>query len=165
MRFASVTVIALLPCASLAATHRTAGLWQITTQMHFSKGGITIPPEALEMMKQRGMKLPDFAEPHTFKRCLTPEDAANDENPGLDQSNCTTDTASWSGSHFHGEYTCSDDEASSHAVVDGDVSGNGDSFSGTVHVSGKSPHFGGDFTMDGQASGKWLGSDCAGSAD
>lgn len=32
-----------LPCIA-AATHRAPGMWQVTTSMHFTEGGIQIPP-------------------------------------------------------------------------------------------------------------------------
>lgn len=137
------------------------GLWQVTTSMHFTEGGIQIPPQVRQQMQAQGIKMPDFGAPHTFKQCLTPEEAAKDEHPDFsNDKTCRTTDWNWSGDHFHAEFTCSEQGNATHGSVDGTVSSNGKAYSGTVRMQGDNPHMGGHFAMQGQSSGKWLGPTC-----
>ena len=149
----------VLPFTANAA-HRKPGLWEGTTTLHFTKGGPQIPPEALARMKQQGIdpsKL--FGSPHTYKHCLTPEEAAKDEHPQFG-GNCTTTAATWSGDHFHGEMTCHQGQHDSHGTFDATLQQGGESYAGTMHVEGSDPQLGGDYAMDGSFSGKWMGAQC-----
>jgi Protein of unknown function (DUF3617) len=161
VRLAAVTAITALPCIAMAA-HRMPGLWQVTTQARFIKGGIQIPPDVQAMMRQRGMKMPDLTAPHSFKHCLTREDAARDENPAFSKDKaCTTQHAAWSGNHFHAEQTCAGEpEGTTHVVIDGTLGIGGTSFSGTAHVEGDNPRMGGHYVMESRYEGKWLGPTC-----
>ncbi len=154
------SAILVLPLAVSAAGHRKPGLWEQTVQMKFTKGGPQIPPDQLAKMQQLGIKLPMMGgEPHTFKHCLTEEEAAKEEHPDMGNKDCQMQNASWSGSTFSGDMVC-------HSERTGDMHGHftgtfsGDSYSGSSHMEGSNPHLGGDFAMDGQYSGKWLGADC-----
>lgn len=158
---AAVVAIGTLPCVAHAA-HRVPGQWEVTTQMHFVQGGFKIPPEALAQMKAHGIKVPDFTAPHTFKECLTPEEAAKDEHPDFSRDkSCKTQTAAWSGDHFHAEFTCTSHEGTQHGTVDGSIGSGGKSYAGTIKMEGDDPHMGGHFQMQGQSSGKWLGPTCS----
>jgi len=158
---ATIIAIAVLPCAAQAA-HRVPGQWEVTTQMHFVQGGIQIPPEVMAQMKARGIKMPDFGTPHTFKQCLTVERAARDEHPDFSQDKrCTSQNAKWSGDHFHADITCGGNEGPRHGVADGSIGSGGRSYAGTFRMEGENPHMGGHFVMQGQSSGKWLGPTCA----
>ncbi|HKT42624.1 MAG TPA: DUF3617 domain-containing protein [Rhodanobacteraceae bacterium] len=158
---AAIVAIAILPCAAQAA-HRVPGQWETTTRMHFVQGGIQIPPEVQAQMKARGIKMPTFGEPHTYKHCLTVEEAARDEHPDFSQDkSCTSQNARWSGNHFHADITCSGNSGTRHGVVDGDIGSGGKSYAGTFRMEGDDPHMGGHFVMQGQSSGKWLGPSCA----
>ncbi len=157
---AAVLTAAALPCTVLAA-HRVPGEWEITSQMHFTQGGVQIPPEVQAQMKARGIKLPDFTEPHTFKQCLTPEQAARDEHPDFSQDkSCTSRNASWSGSHFHADITCNGAHGPRHGVIDGTITAGGKAYSGTFRMEGDDPHMGGHYVMQGRSSGQWLGPSC-----
>src|SRR5512146_2610877 len=114
---AAIVALIALPCVAQAA-HRVPGQWEVTTRMHFVQGGIQIPPEAMAQMKAHGIKMPTFGEPHTFKHCLTPEEAAKDEHPAFDENKeCTSRNAKWSGDHFHADITCSGTEGARHGVI------------------------------------------------
>ena len=159
-RLAVVAVIAALPCAALAA-HRTPGLWEITTNMHFTKGGFQIPPQVMAQMKARGIKMPDFNAPHTFKECLTAAQAARDEHPAFSQrKDCTTRDAMWTGDHFHAEIACNAAGNISHGVIDGSIGDGGKSYSGSFRMEGDNARMGGHVVMEGHTSGKWLGPTC-----
>ena len=163
MRKLIVVAIAVAALSATAAprSHRMPGLWQVTTSMHFTEGGIQIPPEVRQQMQARGMKMPDMSTPHTFKQCLTPEEAAKDEHPEFrNDKTCRTTDWNWSGDRFHAEFTCSEQGGATHGSVDGTVSAGGKAYSGTVRMEGDNPHMGGHFMMQGQSSGKWLGPTC-----
>lgn len=158
---AAIIAIAALPGIAQAA-HRVPGQWEVTTQMHFVQGGIQIPPEAMAQMKARGIKIPNFGAPHTFKQCLTVEEAARDKHPDFSQDKgCTSQNAKWSGDHFHADITCGGSEGPRHGVIDGSIGSGGKSYAGTFRMEGDDPHMGGHFVMQGQSSGKWLGPTCA----
>jgi hypothetical protein len=158
---AAIVAIAALPCAAQAA-HRVPGQWEVTTTMHFVQGGIRIPPEAMAQMKAHGIKMPDFGAPHTFKHCLTAEQAARDDHPDFGENKqCTSQNAKWSGDHFHADVTCSGNGGTRHGVIDGDIGNGGKSYAGTFKMEGDDPHMGGHFVMEGQSSGKWLGPTCS----
>lgn len=160
MWFVGLGFAAALPLVAYAA-HRTPGLWEITTGMHFAQGGIQIPPEVRAQMQARGVKLPDMTAPHTFKKCLTPEQAAKDEHPDFSEGqSCTSQNAKWSGDRFHAEITCSGNGGPRHGVIDGSIGSGGRSYSGNFRMEGDDPHLGGHYVMEGQSSGKWLGPTC-----
>ena len=164
MRKSTCVIVAVsLAAASFTASaaHRKPGMWEATSSMHFIKGGPVFPPEVLARMKQQGIKMPDFSAPHTYRHCVTPEQAAKDEHPDFGpQKDCTMVNANWSGNHFHGDMVCKTAEGESHGSYDGTIDSSGESYSGTFHVTGNNPHMGGQFEMEGQGSGKWLGATC-----
>ncbi len=147
-----------LPFAAHAA-HRKPGMWENTSTIHFTKGGPQIPPNVAAQMKQHGMdpsKL--FGQPHTFRHCLTPEEAAKDDHPQVG-SDCTATKMVWSGDTFHGEMVCHSARHESHGTFDAVLHG-GESYTGTWHAEGHDPELGGDYAMEGTFSGKWLGASC-----
>ncbi|HJP99410.1 MAG TPA: DUF3617 domain-containing protein [Rhodanobacteraceae bacterium] len=158
-------IVVAIAAAALSATaapqsHRAPGLWEVTVSTHFTQGGIQIPPEARRQMEARGIKMPDMGAPHTFKHCLTPEEAAKDEHPDFGGKSCKTTQWNWSGDRFHAEFTCNSNGQDMRGRVDGTMSPGGKGFEGTVHMEGDDPHMGGHFVMEGQSSGKWLGPSC-----
>lgn len=161
-KLVALALIALisLPCIA-ASSHRTPGLWQVTSSMTFVQGGIQIPPEVRQKMAASGIQLPDFSKPTTFKYCLTPEAALRDEQPQFTNDNsCTASKPSWSGSKFHSEFSCNQKGSPMHGKVEGTMSGDGKTYSGSVHIEGENPAMGGHYVMEGHASGKWLGPAC-----
>lgn len=159
LAFAAVAAVAMTATAA-APIHLAPGQWEATTSMHFSQGGIQIPPEIRQQMEARGMQVPDFSQPHTYKSCLTPEEAARDLQHFTDNSSCKTTNMQWSGEHFHAELACTVAGGQTHGVVDGTLSADGKSYAGTMRMEGDQPMMGGHFVMEGQASGKWLGPTC-----
>jgi hypothetical protein len=143
--------------------HRKPGLWEVTMQMNFTKGGPQLPPEVLERMKAAGQPNPmaSLSAPHSVKSCLTPEEAAKDDHPDGGK-NCKFDSSNWSGNTFSGEMTCTTPQGGQmhgkiQATADSD-----ESYTGLVHMEGNDPGMGGAFAMDNKMQGKWLKSDCAG---
>jgi len=162
-------IVVAIAAAALSATaapssHRRPGLWEITVSTHFTQGGIQIPPEARKQMEAHGMKMPDMTRPHTYKHCLTPEEAAKDTHPEFGDQSCKTNEWKWSGNQFHAEFTCNEHGQATRGRVDGSVSSSGKAYQGTVHMEGDDPHMGGHYMMEGESSGKWLGPNC-GSTD
>jgi hypothetical protein len=157
---AFIVAIAVLPGIALAA-HRVPGEWQITSQMHFTQGGIQIPPEVMAQMKARGIKMPAIGAPHAFRECLTPAQAAKDDHPDFsNDKSCRMQDAAWSGDHFHAAFACSGGEGPRHGTIDGSISDGGKRYAGTFRMEGDNPHMGGHFVMEGQSSGQWLGPTC-----
>lgn len=151
---------ALLLSFAADAGHRRPGLWQITIQSNFTKGGPQIPPDQLAKMQQLGMKIPGMGGgPQTMQMCLTPEQAAKDDNPDPGRGDCQVLNKTWSGDHFSGDLVCHGREGDMHGHIDAVASGD-TSYTATSHIEGNNPHLGGDFAMDGQSSGQWQSADC-----
>lgn len=155
-----VTAAMLLPLAVSAAGHRKPGLWDTTVQMNFIKGGPQIPPDQLAKMQQMGIKLPMMGgEPHTFKHCVTPEEAAKDDHPETGNGDCQMQNQKWSGDSFSADMICHGRQGDMHGNIKASFS-NDSTYTATTHMEGTSPHMGGDFAMESQISAKWLGADC-----
>lgn len=157
-----LAIAAAITLPGMAAdSHRTPGLWQVTTSVHFSQGGIQIPPAVRQQMEAHGMKIPDMTKPNTFKHCLTPEEAARDEQPQFsNDKSCKATQSQWTGDHFHAEFSCSGHGGPSHGEVDGTISAGGKAYTGTFRMEGDNPQMGGHYVMEGNTSGKWLGATC-----
>jgi hypothetical protein len=161
-----LTVVVAIAAVALSATaaaptHRTPGLWEVTTSMHFTQGGIQIPPAVRQQMEAHGIKVPDLTEPRTFKQCLTPEEAARDAHPDFSgDKSCRTTKWNRSGENFHAEFTCDNNGQAMHGAVDGSMTSGGKAYTGTVRMEGNNPAMGGQFVMEGNSSGKWLGPTC-----
>ena len=95
-----VAAAIVLPLAAAAAEHRKPGLWQLTMQTNFTKGGPQIPPDQLARMQQLGIKMPGMGGPSTLQSCLSPEEAAKDDHPDSGHGDCQLQNASWSGNFF-----------------------------------------------------------------
>src|SRR3954470_9776904 len=80
----------LMPAAALAVPHGKPGLWNITTTMQMAAMP-KMPPEVMEMMKKRGMNVPQPGQPITSQICMTTEQAAMDRPPDMSREgvNCT----------------------------------------------------------------------------
>lgn len=149
-----------LPLAASAAPHRKPGLWETSIQMKITKGGPKISAEQLAKMKQLGVATP-FAggPPHVEQECLTPAEAAKDDNPDLGDENCKLQDQAWSGNNFSANMVCHGEGAEAHGTIQ--ASFNGDkSYTGSIHTEGSNPTMGGAYAMESQVSGKWLSADC-----
>ena len=166
-KLAVVIVIAGAAFSATAAApfHRLPGEWEVTTGMHFTQGGVQIPPGIRQQMEASGVKIPDFTKPHTFKQCLTAEEIARDEQMQFnkDQS-CKTTNSKWSGNRFHAEFDCSSRGGTTHGSVDGTITPDGKTYAGNFRMEGNQPELGGAYVMEGNTSGKWLGATCGKSA-
>ena len=142
----------LTPAAAWAA-HGKPGLWTISTTMQMANMP-QIPPEAMAMMKSRGMSMPGMGgTPMVSQICMTPEMVNADKPPAMNQheENCTTKILSQTASSMSAEMTC-------HGRMDGvghtQMSWRGNehyegtyNFKGTMegHTQEMSSHFTGDF--------------------
>lgn len=153
--FATAAAIALLTVAAQAMPHGKPGLWTITTDMKM-KNMPDIPPEALAMMKQRGMKIPGMGSPMITQICMTPKDVAEGTALGLKAQHdaniqCTPKLLSETGSSMTSSVTCHGEmEGSGHSEMswrgDNHYEGNY-SFKGVMRgqPNETSTHFIGDF--------------------
>src|SRR5256885_12064105 len=98
--------VALLPAAALAA-HGKAGLWNVTSSMEMANMP-QIPPEAMAMMKSRGMKMPGMGQPMTSQICMTQEQVNGDIPPAMHNrgENCTGKVLSQTATSMKSEVTC-----------------------------------------------------------
>lgn len=160
LRVLIVAAVALSMAFAANAGHRKPGLWQITLQTNYTKGGPQYPPDQLAKMQQMGIKLPGMGGgPTTIQSCLSPEQAARDDHPEGARGDCQLQNASWSGNSFSADLVCHGREGDMHGHEQ--FTGNGGtSYTGTAHVEGNNPHLGGDFAMDNQISGQWQSDDC-----
>jgi hypothetical protein len=102
----SIAALVLLPAAALA-DHGKPGLWNITTSMEMANMP-QMPPEAMAMMKARGMKMPGMGQPMTTQICMTPEQVKGDVPPAMrnHEENCTTKLLSQTATSMKSEVTC-----------------------------------------------------------
>lgn len=98
--------VILVPVAALAA-HGRPGLWNVTTSMEMANMP-QMPPEAMAMMKSRGMKMPGMGQPMTSQMCMTQEQVNGDTPPAMHnrEENCTTKLLSQTGSSMKSQVTC-----------------------------------------------------------
>lgn len=162
--YLALASLAAVPCIVLAA-HRLPGQWQVTVTSRFSQGGPQIPPQLRAQLEARGMKLPGSGEPHTYKTCLTPADAAKDQPDISKHGTCQLSHAAWSGNHYHADISCHQAGGDMHGAVDGEVSDGGRRASSTAHMEGANPQLGGHFVMESLASAQWLGPTCSKDTD
>lgn len=126
----------LAPVAAMAA-HGRAGLWTVTSTMEMP-GMPALPPQAMEMMKSRGMPMP--GQPFTTQMCMTQDQVNADKPPAMRNQDvsCETKVLSSSASAMHTQVTCK-----------GKVNGTGDmqmTWRGTDHYES-------NYTFQGTAEG------------
>jgi hypothetical protein len=100
----AITIV-LAPVAALAA-HGKPGLWNISSTMEM--GNMLMSPEAMAMMKQRGMKMPGMGgQPIVTQICMTQEQVNGDKPPMNNrQENCTTKLLSQTSTTMTSQVTC-----------------------------------------------------------
>ena len=101
-----IILVVLAPAAALAA-HGKPGLWTISTTMQMANMP-QMPPEAMAMMKARGMKMPGM-EPIVSQICMTQEQVDDDKLPSMmheREESCTSKVLSQTPSSVTAEATC-----------------------------------------------------------
>ena len=99
--------IALAPALAWAA-HGRAGLWNISTTMQMANMP-EMPPEAMAMMKSRGMSMPGMGgAPIVTQICMTQDEVNADKPPQMknNEENCTTKVLNQTSSSMTAETTC-----------------------------------------------------------
>jgi len=153
------TALILAPIAAFGA-HGKAGLWTITssTKLANMPQMQNLPPEAMAMMKARGMQMPGMGQPMVSQICMTQDEVNADHPPAMREAgqSCTTKVLSQTANSVNTEITC-------HGRVEGtgraQVSWRGtDHYEGTYNFKG---------TMEGQVqeistsySGDFVKADC-----
>jgi hypothetical protein len=147
----------LMPAAALAVPHGKPGLWKITTTMQMAAMP-KMPPEVMEMMKKRGMNIPQPGQPITNQICMTPEQAAMDRPPDMSREGvkCTPHVLNQTANSATTEIVC-------HGTMEGtgrsQISWRGDShyegsysFTGSMHDQPNN--------MSSTYIGDWVSADC-----
>jgi hypothetical protein len=153
---ASAALVLLSPGVALAA-HGKAGLWNITTTMSMPDMP-QMPPEAMAMMKARGMSMPGMGGPMVTQICMTQADVDSDAPPPTRdrEENCQTKVTAKTASSMKADMVCSGRmQGTGHMEV---------SYTGAEHYSGSYSFKG---VAEGHASsisstfkGDWVGADC-----
>ncbi|HEX4635740.1 MAG TPA: DUF3617 domain-containing protein [Rhizomicrobium sp.] len=102
----AAAALILLPAAAFAG-HGKAGLWNVTTSMQMASMP-QMSPEAMAMMKARGMKMPGMGQPMTSQMCMTQEQVNGDVPPAMRDrgENCSTKLLSQTATSMKSEVTC-----------------------------------------------------------
>jgi hypothetical protein len=97
----------LLAPATAWAAHGRAGLWNISTTMEMANMP-QMPPEAMAMMKSRGIQIPGMGKPFTSQMCMTQDEVNADKMPAMKnrEENCTTKVLNQTSSSVTAETTC-----------------------------------------------------------
>ena len=151
-----IAAVLLLATAPALAGHGKAGLWDVTTTMHMPNMP-QIPPEALAMMKQRGMKIPGSGEPMHTRICMTQADVDSDLPRFTSRDmTCQPHILSRTGSEVTIDMVCS-----------GEMKGTGHmhvAYSGAEHYTGsysfRGMVDGHPQDMSSSFSGDWVKADC-----
>ena len=156
---------------SASAQNLKPGLWEITQAMKTGSGDMekakaqaqaqlaNMPPEKRQMMEkmmaERGMKMgPGGSGGTSVKTCMTKEMVERNEFPAQ-HGDCKTTRQQRSGNTINMAYTCANPPSSGEGqftIVSPEAY--------TVKMAVKSTVQGKAETMNMDASGKWLGSDC-----
>lgn len=152
----AVSLLLLAPGAAFAG-HGKAGLWNVTSSMTMANMP-QMPPQAMAMMKQRGMKMPGMGEPMTTQICMTQADVDSGIPPRMNgqgescQSHVTANAAS---------------SVSADMVCSGRMQGTGHlqvSYSSAEHYQGsysfKGTAQGHPADMTDSFKGDWVKADC-----
>lgn len=152
-----ITATILMPAAALAVPHGKPGLWTITTTMQMAAMP-KVPPEVMEMMKKRGMNIPQAGQPMTSQICMTAEQAAMDKPPDMSREGvkCTPHVISQTANSATTEIVC-------HGTMEGtgrsQITWRGDShyegsysFTGSMHDRPNN--------MSSTYTGDWVKADC-----
>lgn len=164
---------ALLTSAwSVSAQTMKAGLWEITNNMQSGGKDLTaamagmqkqmaaLPPEQRKMMEdmmaKQGVKMgTGSGGGMTMKMCLTQEMVDRNQMAPPQQGDCTNTTSARTGGTMKFAFKCTKPPASGQGEV---------TFSSpeayTMKMTTTSSTSGAERTMDMQASGKWLGTNC-----
>jgi hypothetical protein len=150
---AALTVVA--PGVALAA-HGKAGLWNITMTMSMPDMP-QMPPEAMAMMKARGMKMPGM-DPITTQICMTQADVDNDTLPPSrnNEENCQPHILSKTATSMTADMVCTGRmQGTGHIEV---------SYAGPEHYSSsfsfKGAMEGHATAMSSTSKGDWVKADC-----
>jgi hypothetical protein len=101
-----IAALGFVPVAAWAA-HGKPGLWTISSTMQMANMP-QMPPEAMAMMKARGMSMPGMGGPIVSQICMTPEQVNGDIPPSMhrDGENCTTKLLSQTATSMKADVTC-----------------------------------------------------------
>ena len=149
----SIAACSLVAVAAWAAPHMQPGLWTYTTTMDLGQAMPKLPPQALAMMKARGMNIPVPGQPVVTQVCITPQQASMDRPPATMQqeTGCTMQNVRQSANTYSADIVCKGTrmQGSGHTDV---------SYNGSTHMQAQS-------TFRGTAGGRPMNTSSKYSAD
>ncbi|MDP3856527.1 MAG: DUF3617 domain-containing protein [Stagnimonas sp.] len=133
------------------------GLWSVTVQMSFIRGGPQISPEQQAMMQKMGI---NPLAPMTHQYCLTPELAKQEQTPGVNgQDGCETRNLKHSGNSMSADWVC-DGRLKGKGQFQMTQTGNGYDGGWTFAGTSSDEGMAGPLEMKSSIKGQWLGADC-----
>ena len=160
----SIALLSLLcsPLPAGAAGHLKQGLWEMTIKSDQMKAMPKLTPEQMEMMRQRGIQVPQMSDGGMVnKMCVSKEMAERDSPPssmgsGPGQSDCKPQNMQRSGGSYSMDLVCNGPNMIGTGKVKGttgsDLFTSVYDFKGTMHGQPVNTH--------SETSGKYLGADC-----
>ena len=148
------------PLTIYAAGMMKQGLWEMTIKSDAMKNMPQISPEQMEMMRQKGINVPQMqGGAMVTKVCVSKEMADRDQPPAVSRSDsgCQPKNFQRSGSGYSADIVCTGPRLQGQGSVKGTFSGS-DSFSSTYDFKGTAQ--GHPVNTHQETSGKWVGADC-----
>lgn len=149
----------LCPLAASAAGPMKQGLWEMTVKSDQMKAMPKLSPEQMEMMRQRGIQIPQMNDGGMVtKVCVSKEMAERDTPPAMSHgmSDCQPKNAQKSGNTFTSDIVCNGPNmqgtGTTKVTYTGDSFTSVSDFKGTAHGTPMNTH--------SETSGKYLGADC-----
>lgn len=167
MRKTAIT-LAVLPLLAAAlpaaAGAMKQGLWETTIKSDQMKAMPKLTPEQIEMMRQRGITLPQTNADGAMvtKMCVSKEMAERTTPPTMPsgprgESDCKPQNVQTSGGSYSADLVCNGPNMQGTGKVKATYSGNV-SFTSTYDFKGTS--HGAPVNMHSETSGKWVSDDC-----
>ena len=159
---AGAAVLLAAAYVSDASAAGRPGLWNITTTT--SMAGAQMPqmpqmtPAQRAQMEALGIRMPAFGQPRSAQRCVTPEEAAQDRPPRLDQemNNCQMQNLVVDGASMSADLVCTGENQGTGRIefsYDSDTH-----YAGQVSFNGM--RNGQAMSMTNTMEGNWLSADC-----
>jgi hypothetical protein len=106
-----VAICCLSGIAAIGAGRMQPGLWKFSTSVDMGMAMPQMPPEAMAMMKARGMNVPTPGQAMVSQVCITPEQAAMDRPPQDMQREigCTMQNAKITATTYSADMVCTGD--------------------------------------------------------
>jgi hypothetical protein len=149
-----------LSTSALAASMMKPGLWEVNMKSDAMKNMPKISPEQIEMMRKKGINVPDMKDGGmAVKSCISKAMAERDSAPEMNQAQtgCQAKNYQRTGNGYSLDLVCDGPNMKGAGTVKGTFA-NAENFSSTYTFKGTS--HGHPVDMKQESTGKWLSADC-----